>query len=103
MKQKKSKGEFAWRLFVRYSGDSSQYHIRNDDIEMILLDREPTTRDLKRFNPEYTFKKCWHSESRPIGYSEYCGWSQVEMERRDHRRKHDTLTPCYRAESILTN
>ncbi len=98
MKQKKTKGEFAWRLFVRYSGDSSQYHTRIDVTEMILLDRKPTARDLKRFNPEYSFRKCRHSQSQSLGFFEYCGWLDFAIKRGDDKKPHDPLTPCYRAE-----
>ncbi len=103
MKQKKidqkkteNKG-FAWYLFVRYSGDSSSYHIRNDDKELILLDREPTAEDLGRFSSEYTFVKCSHFENQSLGHVEYCGWQESSIRRGDHKKKHDPLTPCYRA------
>ncbi len=92
------KKKFAWHLLFCYSSDSSMYHTRNDVTEMILLDREPTAKDLKRFNPKLTFRKCSHSRSKPPGRFEYCGWSKLDIKQKLDKRNHSSSTPSYRAE-----
>lgn len=95
----KGKKEFAWRLLVSYSGRGNLHNPCNDDTEIILLDREPTARDLRRFNSEYFFRKCWHSQSQPSpNFVEYCGWMEFAIKRGDDKKKHGVGDPCYRAE-----
>jgi len=70
----------------------------NVDKEMVLLDREPIARDLTRFDPEYTFRKCNHSDNLRSNAVGYCGWKKFQIKRGDARKKHHSSDPCYRAE-----